>query len=103
MNPSSLGALMAIGLGVAAPRPAAAGPFDVASFERPRVLAAAARLLAEEPRTVTAARSPRSAGGPHDFFSKAITGGPTRGRPYVQRDGRFLPRKLAEHRRASCG
>ncbi|HEV7498974.1 MAG TPA: hypothetical protein VGQ33_03175, partial [Vicinamibacteria bacterium] len=44
-------------------RPHAAPPaVNVAALERPRVLAAAARLLAEEPRTVTAARSPRSAG-----------------------------------------
>jgi hypothetical protein len=31
--------------------------------------------LQQEPVTVTAQSSPRSAGGKHDFFPKAITGG----------------------------
>jgi len=44
--------------------------FDVAAFDRARVLKAARRYLSEQPVTVTAARSPRSAGGPHDFFSE---------------------------------
>src|SRR5258707_9208369 len=70
MDPSRLWALMAIGLGVAGPRPAADAPFDVASFERPRVLAAAARSLDEEPRTVPPPRSPRSPGGPPHFLSQ---------------------------------
>ena len=38
--------------------------------ERARVLAAADRYLKEQPITVTASSSPRSAGGPHDFFSE---------------------------------
>ena len=48
----------------------AAEPFDLAAIERGRVLAAANRYLAEAPVTVTAASSPRSAGGRHDFFSE---------------------------------
>src|ERR1035438_1976155 len=48
-----------------------ADEFDLASIERPRVLRAADRYLAEQPVTVTASSSPRSAGGPHDFFSEA--------------------------------
>ena len=41
--------------------------FDVDSFDRARVLKAAVSFLAEAPLTITAARSPRSAGGLHDF------------------------------------
>jgi len=103
MNPSSLWALMAIGLGLAAPRPAADASFDVAKFERARVLGAAERLLAEEPSTVTAARSPRSAGGPHDFFSEGDYWWPdpkNADGPYVQRDGLTNPDNFVEHRRA---
>ena len=51
----------------ASPEPA---PIDVPAIDRARVLAAADRDLAESPVTITAARSPRSAGGPHDFFSE---------------------------------
>ena len=43
---------------------------DVAAIERTRVLAAARRYLSEQPLTVTAASSPGSAGGRHDFFSE---------------------------------
>ena len=43
---------------------------DLAAIERPRVLAAARRYLGEQSVTITAAASPRSAGGPHDFFSE---------------------------------
>ena len=76
---------------------------DVAALERPRVLAAAARFLEEEPRTVTAARSPRSAGGPHDFFSEGDYWWPdpkSPDGPYVQRDGMTNPDNFVEHRRA---
>jgi hypothetical protein len=49
------------------------GPYiesiDIAR-QRQRVLAAANRYLTEPPQTVTASMSPRSAGGPHDFFSE---------------------------------
>ena len=82
---------------------AAAAPVDVAKFERPRVLAAAARYLDEEPRTVTAARSPRSAGGPHDFFSEGDYWWPDPKNAddlYVQRDGMTNPDNFVEHRRA---
>jgi hypothetical protein len=39
----------------------------IAEFDRARVLAAADEFLTKPPRT--SARAPRSAGGPHDFFS----------------------------------
>jgi alpha-glucosidase len=83
--------------------PVAGGPFDVAAFDRGRVLAAADRYLREQPVTITASRSPRSAGGPHDFFSEADYWWPDPqdpGGPYVQRDGMTNPDNFVEHRRA---
>jgi len=77
--------------------------FDVAAFERARVLKAAESYLSERPVTVTASHSPRSAGGPHDFFSEGDYWWPdpqNPGGPYVQRDGRTNPDNFVEHRRA---
>jgi len=82
---------------------AAAAPVDVAAWERTRVLVAADRYLAEAPRTITAAVSRRSAGGPHDFFSEGDYWWPdpkNPGGPYVQRDGMTNPDNFVEHRRA---
>src|SRR5215212_11793785 len=62
--------------------------FDVAAFDRARVLKAARQYLSERPATVTASRSPRSAGGPHDFFSEGDYWWPdpqNPAGPYVQR------------------
>jgi hypothetical protein len=56
-----------------APAPAWAATIsvkEIAAIERARLLPAAEGLLREQPVTVTASRSPRSAGGPHDFFSE---------------------------------
>jgi hypothetical protein len=50
---------------------AAQTAFNVASFDRARVLKAANQYLKEKPITITASHSSRSAGGPHDFFSEA--------------------------------
>jgi hypothetical protein len=47
----------------------AAVKLDLVAIERPRVLKAANQYLGEAPVTVTAAGSPRSAGGKHEFFS----------------------------------
>jgi hypothetical protein len=72
-------------------------------FEQDRVLAAAPALLAERPVTVTASRSPRSAGGVHDFFSEGDYWWPDPANPdgpYVQRDGLTNPANFVEHRRA---
>ncbi|HWW73878.1 MAG TPA: alginate lyase family protein [Pyrinomonadaceae bacterium] len=77
--------------------------FDVSAFDRARVLKAAKSYLSERPVTVTASRSPRSAGGPHDFFSEGDYWWPdprNPGGPYVQRDGRTNPDNFVEHRRA---
>ena len=76
---------------------------DLAAIERPRVIAAANRGLAEAPLTITASSSPRSAGGRHDFFSEADYWWPdpaNPGGPYIQRDGMTNPDNFVEHRRA---
>ena len=73
------------------------------SRERARVLAAAARYLKEAPITVTASSSPRSAGGPHDYFSEGDYWWPDPANPdgpYIQRDGMSNPANFDDHRRA---
>jgi hypothetical protein len=77
--------------------------FDIKAIERPRVLKAADRYLSEKPVTVTAATSPRSAGGTHDFFSEGDYWWPdpkNPAGPYIQRDGMTNPDNFVEHRRA---
>ena len=67
------------------------------------MLRAANRYLAEEPVTVTAASSPRSAGGKHDFFSEGDYWWPDPKNPdgpYIQRDGMSNPDNFVEHRKA---
>src|SRR5213596_2670711 len=76
---------------------------NVASFDRARVLKAANQFLSEKPITITASSSPRSAGGSHDFFSKADYWWPDPkdpNGPYIQRDGMSNPDNFVEHRRA---
>ena len=88
---------------LSASRAACAQNFDLAAFERERVLRAADRYLADKPVTVTAAHSPRSAGGQHDFFSEADywwTDPKNPDGPYIQRDGMSNPDNFVEHRRA---
>src|SRR4051812_13573149 len=80
-----------------------AAKLDLAAIERPRVLKAANRYLAEVPVTVTAATSPRSAGGKHDFFSEGDYWWPDPKNPdgpYIQRDGMTNPDTFVHHRRA---
>src|SRR5260370_14359178 len=80
-----------------------ADKLDLAAIERPRVLKAADRYLNEAPITVTAASSPRSAGGKHDFFSEGDYWWPDPANPkgpYIQRDGMTNPDNFVEHRRA---
>jgi len=77
--------------------------FDVAAFDRARVLSAADRYLKEKPVTITSSFSPRSAGGRHDFFSEGDYWWPdptNSDAPYVQRDGITNPDNFVEHRRA---
>ncbi len=77
-------------------------PFNVAAFDRKRVLAAAGKYLREQPMTVTASSSDRSAGGKHDFFSEGDYWWPdpnNPGGPYIQRDGMSNPDNFVNHRR----
>ena len=73
------------------------------SIERDRVIAAANRYLKEAPITVTTSRSPRSAGGPHDYFSEGDYWWPdpeNPSGPYIQKDGLSNPGNFNDHRRA---
>jgi hypothetical protein len=76
--------------------------FDVAKFDRGRILKAANQYLREAPITITASTSPRSAGGLHDFFSEGDYWWPdpnNPGGPYIQRDGMTNPANFTDHRR----
>lgn len=67
------------------------------------VLAQAAWAMQQQPITVTAASSPRSAGGIHDFYSEGDYWWPDPvhpGGPYVQRDGMTNPDNFVAHRLA---
>ncbi len=77
--------------------------FNVAAFDRARVLKAAKQYLSEKPITITASHSSRSAGGVHDFFSEGDYWWPdpqNPNGPYIQRDGMSNPDNFVEHRRA---
>ncbi len=77
--------------------------FDVAQFDRIRVIKAADSYLNDKPVTVTASHSPRSAGGLHDFFSEGDYWWPDPKNPdgpYLQRDGMTNPDNFVEHRKA---
>jgi hypothetical protein len=66
------------------------------------VLKSARSYLSEAPITITAARSPRSAGGAHDFFSEGDYWWPDPQNPdgpYIQRDGMTNPDNFTDHRR----
>jgi hypothetical protein len=76
---------------------------DLRAFERTRVLRAAARYVREEPITITASSSPRSAGGRHDYFSEGDYWWPdpqSPDGPYIQRDGLSNPDNFVAHRQA---
>jgi Alginate lyase len=76
--------------------------FDVASLDRQRVLTAANKFMTERPITITAAKSVRSAGGLHDYFSEGDYWWPDPQNPdgpYIQRDGLSNPNNFVEHRR----
>jgi len=99
----SLAVVAVLGAAVSVPAATPPATIDLAAFKRSRVLAAADRYLREEAITVTASRSARSAGGPHDFFSEGDYWWPDPKNPdgpYVQRDGMTNPGNFVEHRRA---
>jgi len=75
----------------------------VANVDRERILTDAQKYLAEEPVTVTAAHSERSAGGLHDYFSEGDYWWPdpkNPGGPYIRRDGFTNPDNFVKHRDA---
>jgi hypothetical protein len=77
--------------------------FDVAEFDRARVIKAADSYLNDKPVTVTASHSPRGAGGLHDFFSEGDYWWPDPKNPeapYIQRDGMTNADNFVEHRKA---
>jgi hypothetical protein len=68
-----------------------------------QILAEAAWAMKQEPITVTASFSTRSAGGKHDFFSEADYFWPDPKNPdgpYINRDGITNPANFVEHRKA---
>jgi hypothetical protein len=94
-----------LGLSAAAFSPSMRGAaqFDIRAIERGRVVKAAEAYLKEAPVTVTASHSPRSTGGPHDYFSEGDYWWPdpkNAAGPYIQRDGMSNPDNFVAHRRA---
>jgi len=70
---------------------------------RRQILEQAQWALQQEPVTVTAQQSPRSAGGKHDFFSEGDYWWPDPKHPagpYVQKDGVTNPGNFVAHRQA---
>jgi len=68
-----------------------------------QIMAEAAWAMQQQPVTVTASLSPRSAGGKHDFFSEADYFWPDPKNPdgpYINRDGLSNPDNFVEHRKA---
>lgn len=68
-----------------------------------QIMAEAAWAMQQQPVTVTASSSPRSAGGKHDFFSEADYFWPDPKNPdgaYINRDGMTNPDNFVEHRKA---
>src|SRR6185437_4765565 len=98
-------ALFALGLVAFTPfiRAADKPPFDIVAIERPRIMAKAAEYLSEQPVTVTASHSPRSAGGLHDYFSEGDYWWPDPKNPdgpYIQHDGLSNTNNFVAHRHA---
>ncbi|MDZ8117073.1 alginate lyase family protein [Pontiella agarivorans] len=77
--------------------------FDITAIETPRILEKAAKYLKEAPRTVTADRCERSAGGLHDFYSEGDYWWPNAKNPdgpYIRRDGESNPANFIAHRQS---
>ena len=76
---------------------------EVGDVLRKQILEEAAWALQQEPVTVTAQTSSRSAGGKHDFFSEADYWWPnpkSPDSPYLQRDGMTNPENFVARRHA---
>lgn len=73
---------------------------QVMAIEKERVIKRADKFLAEEPRTVTSASSPRSMGGKHDFYSEGPYWWPdpaNPGGPFIRHDGLRFPGRFQDH------
>jgi hypothetical protein len=84
-------------------RLSAAERFDLFAIERPRVVKQANQYLNQPPVTITSFHSPRSAGGPHDYFSEGDYwwSNPKNPKgPYIRRDGMSNPDNFVADRRA---
>jgi alpha-D-xyloside xylohydrolase len=84
---------------------APSAPFygEIAATLKKQALAEADRALQQTPITVTASYCPRSAGGPHDFYSEGDYWWPDPQHPdspYIQRDGMTNPANFTDHRLA---
>src|SRR5258708_7701181 len=80
--------------------------FDLQAFERPRIVHIAEAALSSEPRSITTAVKPRSAGGPHDFSSEGDYWWPDPANPagpYLSRDGLTNPDNFVAHRQLLLG
>ncbi|MXV14987.1 alginate lyase family protein [Hufsiella ginkgonis] len=76
---------------------------EVTATLRKHILEEASWALQQQPVTVTAQSSPRSAGGKHDFFSEGDYWWPNPASPdsaYIQRDGMTNPDNFVAHRLA---
>lgn len=76
---------------------------EIASVLRKQVMQEAAWAMQQEPVTVTAASSPRSTGGKHDFYSEGDYWWPNPvsvDSPYIQKDGMTNPDNFVAHRHA---
>ncbi len=76
---------------------------EITQTLRQHILTEAAWAMQQQPVTVTAQSSPRSAGGKHDFFSEGDYWWPDSTNlagPYVQRDGMTNPDNFVAHRQA---
>ncbi|RYY59576.1 MAG: alginate lyase [Chitinophagaceae bacterium] len=75
----------------------------IATVLKPLILQKAKWAMAQQPVTVTASSSPRSAGGKHDFYSEGDYWWPnpaSADSPYIQRDGLTNPDNFTAHRLA---
>lgn len=75
--------------------------FDLAAYERPRLIQQADSVLTLEPKTIVTAINPRSAGGPHDWSSEGDYWWPDPKNPdgpYLQHDGMTNPANFIVHR-----
>ena len=74
----------------------------IAAQDRTRILSAAHQYVSRPIRTITSFVTPRSPGGPHDFFSQADYFWPdpkNPNAPYINRDGQSNPDNFNDHRK----